>query len=78
MEKWEKLIEILLDESASDSERDDVAMDLSEYHHETVIEALMVTANQDLTDDMIQASCGESLAMILIKNERFENEIYKN
>lgn len=27
MEKWENLIEILLDESASDAERDDAAME---------------------------------------------------
>lgn len=76
MKKWEKLIEILVDESASDAERDDAAMDLSEYNH-TVVKNLLITSNHDLVDDMIKASCGESLATILIKNDRFEKEIYK-
>lgn len=42
MEKWEKLISILLDESVSDTERDDVAMDLSDYNHKTVANACNV------------------------------------
>ena len=78
MEKWEKLIEILLDESASDAERDDAAMDLSEYNHKNVMKALMITAKHDKTDNMIKASCGQSLAMIFIQNDRFEKEIYKH
>lgn len=77
MEKWEQLIEILLDERVSDAERDDAAMALSEYNQGNVIEALMITAKHDKTDDMIKASCGESLAMIFIKNDRFEQLIYK-
>jgi len=77
MEQWERLIEILLDESASDAERDDAAMDLSEYSHEAVIEALVITINDDSADDMIKASCGESLAMIFIQKNRFEEQIYK-
>ncbi|MEY8745139.1 hypothetical protein AB9M62_38350 [Bacillales bacterium AN1005] len=77
MEKWEKLIEILLDEKASDAERDDAAMDLSEYNDKTVIKSLVITANDDLTDEMIKASCGESLAMILVQSDQFEKESYK-
>jgi len=77
MKKWEMLIEILIDERASDAERDDAAIDLSEYNNETVIKALVITANHDLTDEMIKASCGESLAMILVQNDRFEKKIYK-
>ncbi|KQY84403.1 hypothetical protein ASD24_10435 [Paenibacillus sp. Root52] len=71
------LIEILIDERASDAERDDAAMGLSEYNNETVIKALVITANHDLTDAMIKVSCGESLAMILVQNDQFEKEIYK-
>lgn len=77
MEEWEKLIEILLDEKASYAERDDAAMDLSEYNNKTVIKTLVMTANHDLTDEMIKASCGESLAMILVQSDQFEKEIYK-
>ncbi|WP_051507141.1 hypothetical protein [Saccharibacillus sacchari] len=77
MEKWEKLIEILLDEKASDAERDDAAMDLSKYNDKTVIKTLVIAANDDLTDEMIKASCGESLAMIFVQSDQFEKEIYK-
>ncbi|WP_339322124.1 hypothetical protein [Paenibacillus sp. FSL W8-0194] len=77
MKPWERLIEILLDERASEAERDDAAMDLSGYSHETVIEALAVTINDDSANDMIKASCGESLAMIFIQKNRFEEQIYK-
>lgn len=76
MEQWEKLVEILLDEEAADAERDDAAMDLSEYSHKNVAKALLIISNRDSTDDMIKASCGESLAMILVNNDRFDNEIY--
>lgn len=54
MEKWENLIEILLDESASDAERDDAAMELSEYNHGHVMKTLMITAKDDKVD-----SCGK-------------------
>ncbi|GIO41562.1 hypothetical protein [Paenibacillus apis] len=76
MEQWERLIEILLDERASDAERDDAAMDLSGYSHEAVIEALAVIIKDDSVDDMIKASCGESLGMIFIQQNRFEEKIY--
>lgn len=77
MEEWEKLIEILLDERATEAERDDAAMDLSGYSHEAVIKALVITVNNDLADDMIKASCGESLAMIFIQKNKFNEQIYK-
>jgi len=77
MEKWEQLIEILLDEKASDAERDDAAMDLSKYNDKTVIKNLVIAANDDLTDEMIKASCGESLAMILVQSDQFEENIHK-
>jgi len=76
MEQWEKLVKILLDEEAADAERDDAAMDLSEYSHENVVKALLIISNHDSTDDMLKASCGESLAMILVNNDRFDKEIY--
>lgn len=77
MKQWERLIEILLDERALDAERDDAAMKLSDYNHEAVIKALIVIINDNYTDEMIKASCGESLAMIFIQKDRFEEQIYK-
>ena len=78
IEKWKKLIDILIDFTASDAERDDAAMDLSNYSNDEVISSLLEIARDDKVDDMIRASCGESLAIILINTNTFSTEIHES
>lgn len=61
----EKLLEILLDKTARDDERDDAAIDLGRYD---VKNTLFHFANDLKEDEMLRASCGKSLAEIWIRN----------
>ncbi|WP_214762184.1 MULTISPECIES: hypothetical protein [Exiguobacterium] len=69
------LIEILLDKTASDTERDDAAIDLGNVSDDKKVEvALLTVANDEGTDEMIRASCGESLAQIWITHNQVSRE----
>lgn len=74
--KAKKLIEILLDKSASISERDDAAMDLSTYDSNDVIDALFKVGIDNLVNEIILSSVGESLAEIWVRNDSFSIDIY--
>ncbi|MFN5309304.1 MAG: hypothetical protein ACK5C0_07600 [Candidatus Kapaibacterium sp.] len=71
-----KLIEILLDESASVSERDDAAMDLSAFNSNEVLETLLKVGMDNRVDDVILSSVGESLAEIWLRNNNFNFDSY--
>ncbi|MET3549399.1 hypothetical protein ABID47_006036 [Paenibacillus favisporus] len=47
MERWEKLIQIVKDESARFDERDDAIIDLAEFNNNEVIEALFNIAKNN-------------------------------
>ncbi|OGX78160.1 hypothetical protein A6395_13585 [Exiguobacterium sp. SH31] len=69
MDNTSDLIGILVDKTANDAERDDAAIDLGFISNNEAIEiALLTVANDEGTDEMIRASCGESLAQIWIEN----------
>lgn len=69
------LIEILLDKTASDAERDDAAIDLGYISEDEDVEAALLTvANDEEADEMIRASCGESLAQIWIPHNQVSRE----
>lgn len=69
------LIEILLDKTASDAERDDAAIDLGYISEDEDVEAALLTvANDEEADEMIRASCGESLAQIWIAHNQVSRE----
>ncbi|MFF2879156.1 hypothetical protein ACFVR2_22955 [Gottfriedia sp. NPDC057991] len=73
MKKADFLIKILLDLNCSDAERDDAAIELGYiYNDEFVEDALLQIANNQNTDEMIRASCGESLAQIWLSRKVFE------
>jgi hypothetical protein len=76
--KEKKLIKILLDKSASISERDDAAMDLSAFDSYEVIDALLKVGKDDSVDDVILSSVGESLAEIWFRNKNFNPDAYNN
>ncbi len=73
MDNSKDLIEIVLDVTASDAERDDAAIDLGFVSNDPSVQAALLTiANDKDTDEMIRASCGESLAQIWMKNNEFD------
>lgn len=73
MDKVEKLIEILQDPNAYDAERDDAAIDLGdEINNEEVIKALIKVANDLSVEEIVRASCGESLANIWLTRLNFD------
>ena len=76
MNKIDLLIKILLDKNDTISERDDAAMDLSEYDNELALDALIKVASDNDEDEMILNSCGESIASIWIKRNVFDEKIY--
>ena len=76
--KEKKLIEILLDNSALDSDRDDAAMDLSIFDSDEVIDALIKVGKDTSVSNVILYSVGESIAQIWLRNENFEYNSYQD
>jgi ribosome maturation protein Sdo1 len=73
LDKAKKLIEILLDPNADDAERDDAAIDLGDViNSEEVIKVLLKVANDLSIEEMVRASCGESLAHIWLSRGNLE------
>lgn len=69
------LIEILLNKTASDAERDDAAIDLGLSLNDAAVEVTLLTvANDEAVDEMIRSSCGESLAQIWIAHNQVSRE----
>lgn len=68
----DNLIEILRDKSARIDERDDAAIDLGFSDDPRVIDALLEVGSQIGDEEMVVASCGESVAQIAIRTGRFE------
>lgn len=73
----EGLISVLLDKSASISDRDDAAMDLGDYNTPEVIHALATIAGDMSVDEIVRASCGESLANLWIAHGKIDNSLYE-
>lgn len=66
------LIKILLNKNADLGLRDDCAMDLAAYNDEETLKALYNCASDPKEDNIIQASCGESLAEIMLRNKSLD------
>lgn len=67
MKDKEYLIKFLLDKTVDLGARDDCAMDLADYDSEDVLGALYKCASDITEDNIIQSSCGESLAEIMVR-----------
>ncbi|MEM7594963.1 MAG: hypothetical protein AAF383_26280 [Cyanobacteria bacterium P01_A01_bin.83] len=63
----QQLIAILQDRSISWAERDDAAIDLANFDLDFVLSALVEIAQDQTEDELILASCGESIAEILLR-----------
>ena len=67
MKDKEYLIKFLLDKTIDLGARDDCAMDLADYDGEDSLGALYKCASDPTEDNIIQSSCGESLAEIMVR-----------
>ena len=73
MKQPQGLIEVLLDVTASEADRDDAAMDLVAYDEPEVEEALIRVAADLSNPSSVAASCGESLAEIWIRKRKLNH-----
>jgi hypothetical protein len=77
MKQPQGLIEVLLDVTASEADRDDAAMDLAAYDEPEVEEALIRVGADSSTPNAVAASCGEALAEIWIRNKQLNLDALK-
>jgi hypothetical protein len=69
--KKERLIEILTDPTASDAEKDDAVIELGQnFQDEETVDILIKVANDSDCDEMIKASCGESIGQIWLSTQQ--------
>ncbi|MBH5318328.1 hypothetical protein I6N90_10960 [Paenibacillus sp. GSMTC-2017] len=69
------LIEILLDPISSDAEKDDAVIALgNNFEDEEIIDILIELSNSMKFNDMIAASCGESLGHIWLRKKEINFE----
>jgi len=68
MKDKQYLIKFLLDQTVDLGARDDCAMDLADFNDEEALQALYKCASDPNEDNIIQSSCGESLAEIMVRN----------
>ena len=72
------LIKLLIDMTASVSERDDAAMDLADFSEDSAVDALLSVAENINEDPIILNSCGESLGAIWVRKNLFnEKDFYR-
>jgi hypothetical protein len=71
------LVEILLDKTAREDERDDAAIDLRAYKDKRALEALIMIASDPNEDDVMVDTCAESIGEILIGMEYFDEISFK-
>ena len=73
----EGLINVLLDKTAREDERDDAAMDLANYPTQAALKALLQIAKNNSEEYIILSSSGESIAKIWIQLNIFSIDDYK-
>ena len=76
-DRAKQLIEVLVDKTARDDERDDAAMDLGGYKDLRVLEALVKIASDPNENEMIVDSCAESIGDICVALKYFDEELFK-
>jgi hypothetical protein len=69
------LLKILLDSTTSDAEKDDAVIELgNSFQDDDIIDILIKVSKNCNYDEMIAASCGESIAYIWLRNQRIDYE----
>ena len=69
------LINVLLDDTAREDEKDDAAMDLGKYDDDRALTVLSQVASNPNENAMVQDSCGESIAKILLRRGLYNRDI---
>lgn len=73
------LLAILFDPTTSDAEKDDAVIELgNNFLDDDTIDILIKLSNDNNCDEMIAASCGESIAHIWLTNQRIDYERLSN
>jgi hypothetical protein len=75
--KIDLLIDLLFDNTASITERDDAAMELGEFQDSQVREALIKKGKELNEDEIVLNSCGESLGVIWVSQNDFDELAYR-
>lgn len=70
-----QLAALLRNQTARVDERDDAAMDLGESSEPEALNALMAVATSVEESEVLQASAGESVAMIWLRSGLFRREL---
>ena len=68
----ELLSKILLDTNEVLDLRDDAAMDLAEFDSKIAYDSLVTIATNDLEDEVLQNSAGESLGEIWVRQKKMD------
>ena len=71
------LSKILLDRTAPLSDRDDAAIDLACFDDQEAFQALLQIATDPSENEMLLASCGESIAEIWVRSGQFDPEVFE-
>lgn len=69
------LVDILLDPTAREDEKDDAAMDLGDYDDEQALNVLLKVARDPKECQMVIASSGEAIARILVRRNEYRPDI---
>jgi hypothetical protein len=73
--KLQKLVEILVSDTARIDERDDAAIDLANFDDTYALNALILVASSTKEPEMLLASCGESIGEIWKRRGIRDNDI---
>ncbi len=69
----------MLDPTTSDAEKDDAVIELgNNFQDDDTIDVLIKVSKDGNCDEMIEASCGESIAYIWLTNQRIDYEKLSN
>lgn len=77
-DKIDALIEIIFDDQASITEKDDAVIYLGEFSEEKAVNALLLKSKDFLENEMILNSCGESIGQIWVNENFFDQKIYRS
>ncbi len=77
MDKVQGLIQVLMDLTAREDEREDAAMDLGQCNDDRALDALIHVGSNPLENYFILDACGESIAEILIDRNEFKKGVEK-
>jgi HEAT repeat protein len=78
LDKVDRLINVLFDNTAREDQRDDAAMDLGKFDDERALVALLRIASNPNEDETILDSCGTSIGEILTKKEKHNLSLLNN